>query len=114
MTPDSTNANRAECVEILFTIDDQRKAEELTARLVELRLIACGQISAPVTSIYRWQGNVEHATEWKVTLKTKRANQPAVVQFLQENHPYDVPEIIAHPLEILNPAYQRWLEEETR
>ena len=60
-------------------------------RLVHERLAACVNVLAPMTSIYRWQGNVEQATERQVLIKTTRASLGALRARVHELHPYDVP-----------------------
>ncbi len=55
---------------VLTTTDSEEKAHELAQGAVEARLAACAQISAPVTSVYRWQNAIESSEEWQVLFKT--------------------------------------------
>ena len=68
------------------------------------------QSLAPVQSIYRWQGNVERATEVPLLIKTTRERYSDVEQAIRHLHPYDVPEIIALPIAAGHAAYLRWIE----
>jgi periplasmic divalent cation tolerance protein len=85
-----------------------------TRTLVEERLAACGQLVAPIRSIYRWEGAVQDEREARVALHTRRSLVDAIVARAAELHPYDVPCVIALPLNGGNPAYFEWLDAETR
>src|SRR4051812_35577219 len=79
---------------ILMTAPDARVAEEITRTLVSDRLAACGNIVPSITSIYRWDGAVETATEVLVILKTTAVRAGEVIERIEQLHPYDVPEAI--------------------
>jgi periplasmic divalent cation tolerance protein len=92
-------------------LPDQASADRLAAVLVNERLAACAQVQCPVSSTYRWQGAVEHATECYCYLKTTTARLPALEARIRELHPYEVPEVIALPIIGGNVDYLRWIEE---
>jgi periplasmic divalent cation tolerance protein len=100
-----------ECRQVTTTLPDREAARRLGTRLVEERLAACAQVLGPVSSVYRWQGEVETATEWYCHLKTTAARVSAMVSRIRELHPYETPEIIALPVAEGDPAYLRWIEE---
>ena len=97
--------------QVTTTLPDREAAHRIGSRLVEERLAACAQVSGPVSSVYRWQGEVEAAAEWYCHLKTTAARVPAVVSRIRELHPYETPEIIALPVAEGDPAYLKWIEE---
>lgn len=99
---------------VLTTTDSHAKAEELARSAVEARVAACAQISAPVTSVYRWQGAVETAEEWQVLFKTSQDRYEALEAHIKARHSYDTPEIIATPVVRGSADYLRWVAEETR
>jgi periplasmic divalent cation tolerance protein len=103
----------AECLTVLTTTDSADKAEALARSVIETRLAACAQISAPVTSVYRWQGAIETTEEWQVLFKTTAARYEALEAHLKAAHDYDTPEIIATPVVRGSAAYLAWLTEET-
>jgi len=103
-----------ECCEIVVTAADADWLAGFTRTLVEERLAACGQIIAPVRSIYSWDGAVHDETEARVALHTRRSLVPAVVRRTQELHPYDTPCVIALSLTGGNPNYLQWIVGETR
>ncbi len=83
-------------------------AEPLASGIVEQQLAACVQVTG-IRSCYRWQGVVERADESLLVIKTTRAAYPTLERWLQREHPYDVPEIIALPVVEALPDYREWL-----
>ncbi|MFG2222113.1 divalent-cation tolerance protein CutA [Streptomyces sp. NPDC048644] len=98
----------------MTTTDSERKAEELARGAIEARGAACVQISAPVTSVYRWQNAVETSQEWQVLFKTTAARYDALEAHILAAHDYDTPEIIATPVARGAAGYLAWVAEETR
>ncbi|MGY1835258.1 divalent-cation tolerance protein CutA [Blastococcus sp. SYSU DS0510] len=103
-----------EFCEVVITAADADWLAGFTRTLVEERLAACGHHTAPIRSVYRWQGEVHDEPEARVALHTRRALVPRIVARTRELHPYDVPCVIALPLVGGNPDYLRWIDEETR
>ena len=98
---------------VLTTLPDVEEAQRFVQRLVEERLVACGTVVDSVTSVYRWEGRVERATEVQVILKTQRARWRDLEIAVEQLHPYDVPELLAVPIETGLPAYLDWVVSET-
>jgi periplasmic divalent cation tolerance protein len=98
------------CVELRTTLGSRAAAEELAEAMVARRLAACAQVSGPLASIYRWQGAVERAEEWACLLKPTSAARPALEAAVLARHPYELPEIVAAPLEG-SAAYLGWIEQ---
>ncbi|WP_181767481.1 divalent-cation tolerance protein CutA [Streptomyces albidus (ex Kaewkla and Franco 2022)] len=98
---------------VLTTTDSEGKARELAAGAVSQRVAACAQISAPVTSVYRWEGAVQHDPEWQVLFKTSTARYGDLEAYIRQAHDYDVPEIIATPVVRGGSDYLAWVAEET-
>lgn len=103
----------AEVCEVVVTAADAEWLAGFTRRLVTDRLAACGQHLTGVRSIYRWQGEVHDEAEARVALHTRASLVPAVVERAAREHPYDVPCVIALPVLAGNPAYLRWVLQET-
>ena len=103
-----------ECCEVVVTAQDADWLAGFTRTLVEERLAACGHHLAAIRSVYRWEGAVQDEPEARVALHTRRSLVPAIVARTAELHPYEVPCVIALPLVGGNPAYLRWIAEETR
>jgi periplasmic divalent cation tolerance protein len=99
---------------LVFTnLPDRGAAERLADLLVERQLAACVNILAPCRSVYRWKGAVQHDEEHPMLVKTTAERYPELEQAMRENHPYELPEIIAVPIEAGLPAYLDWVAAET-
>ncbi len=100
-------------VVVSITVPSAEVADELTEALVGERLAACVKRSGPVLSAYRWQGEIERAEEWCLEAVTVAARFDSLTRRVTELHPYDVPEIIAAAVLHGEPAYLRWVRDET-
>ncbi|MFE6779579.1 divalent-cation tolerance protein CutA [Streptomyces sp. NPDC057702] len=98
---------------MLTTTDAGEKADALARGAVAARVAACAQISGPVSSVYRWRGEVVAEREWQVLFKTTAARFEALAAHLRAAHGYDTPEIVATPVTHGDPAYLAWVVEET-
>lgn len=83
-------------------------AETLASGIVEQGLAACVQTTA-ARSCYRWNETVEHADESLLIMKTTTSAFPALEQWVCEQHPYAVPEIVAFPLSAAHAPYREWV-----
>ncbi|MBA3031982.1 MAG: divalent-cation tolerance protein CutA [Gammaproteobacteria bacterium] len=100
---------------LVFTnLPDAKHAHTLATALVEARLAACVNILAPCRSVYRWQGQIENATEVPLLIKTTVERYPELEAAIRRQHPYELPEIIAVPIDRGLPDYLAWLGLETR
>ncbi len=97
---------------ITTTVERKEDAERLAALLLERRLVACAQISAPITSVYRWRGIVTTACELVLSLKTMPHHYALIEEVLLQEHPYETPEIIAQEIPLVNSAYNDWVKQE--
>lgn len=100
-------------VVVLCTVPDDATAERLAKGLVEERLAACVNAIAGVKSFYRWQGKIESDTEIQLVIKTRADRFDALAAWISENHPYDVPEIVAIPADRVSDGYFAWAVEQT-
>lgn len=94
------------------TTENATDARRIADALIERRLAGCVQIVGPLQSVYRWQGKVEHAEEYRCEIKTQATKFSAIVEALSKVHPYDVPEIIAVPMVDGSAEYRKWLDEQ--
>ena len=95
---------------VLTTVATREDAQQLARAMVEQRLAACAQISA-IDSIYRWNGALQQEPEWRLLLKTTEAARPALQAALRAAHPYELPAIIALPMQA-EAACADWIEQE--
>jgi len=98
----------------ITTTDSEANADRIARSLVAEQLAACVQISAPVRSVYRWQGEVHAEPEWQLWIKTAADRREALTTWITEQHGYDVPELIFLPVLDGLPAYLDWITAETR
>ena len=98
---------------ILCTAPDGDVAATLARGLVEARLAACVNVVAGLRSFYVWKGELQDDAEVQLLIKSRRARFDALEAWLREHHPYQVPEIIAVPIERGSAAYLGWLVEQT-
>jgi periplasmic divalent cation tolerance protein len=99
--------------EVIITADSEEWLINFTRSLVKDRLVACGQHLAPIRSIYRWKGDIHDDREVRVALHTRTSLVQHVIDRTCQAHPYDVPCILAIPIESGNPDYIQWVISET-
>ena len=98
---------------VLTNLPDAAAARALAETLVAGRLAACVNILAPCRSVYRWDGRIEAAEEVPLLIKTTAARYAALEEAVRRHHPYELPEIIAVPVERGLPGYLDWVASET-
>ena len=99
--------------EVIITADSEDWLINFTRSLIQDRLVACGQQIAPIRAIYRWDGEIHDAQEIRVALHTRASLVPAIVDRTRSEDPYEVPCVLALPVEASNPDYLEWGIEET-
>ena len=109
-----SRSETAEYCNVVTTVGSRDAADGLAQSAVLARVAACAQVAGPVTSTYRWEGEVQTAEEWQVVFKTAADRYDALEAYILDNHEYDLPEVLALPVLAGNPAYLSWLTEETR
>ena len=98
---------------VLTNLPDRESAMKLAHTLVEQRLAACVNVLGDCTSVYRWQGAVEHAEEVPVLIKTRAGRYAEVEAAIRRLHPYELPEVIAVPVTHGLPEYLAWVAQQT-
>jgi periplasmic divalent cation tolerance protein len=81
---------------------------------VEARAAACAQVVGPISSTYRWDGELTTDQECQVQLKTTVDALDRLRELITTHHSYDLPEIVAVPVLGGSPAYLRWVTDETQ
>ena len=95
---------------ILCTCPDKDSAETLAHLLVNEQLSACVNILPGISSFYTWNGQVESATEHLLLIKAHKEHYQAIETTIRAHHPYELPEIIAVPIECGLPEYLHWID----
>ena len=100
-------------IRVVFITIPTDKAEAFAQSIVEQRLAACVNVVPGVKSYFWWDDKVQNEAESLLIVKTTVQKLDALTEYVKENHPYDVPELIAMPVSEGLPDYINWLIEET-
>lgn len=98
---------------VYCTCPDQTTAERIAEALVAERLAACANVVPGLISIYRWQGQVRREAELLLIIKTRGVDYSLLEARIRELHPYEVPEIVALPIQAGAAEYLGWLADST-
>jgi len=94
---------------VLVTVPDKKVADSLSEGLVERKLAACVNAVPGVSSVYWWEEKLHRAEEILLLIKTRAGLLPEITEFVKQNHPYSVPEIIVLDIPDGSEAYLNWL-----
>ena len=92
---------------IYTTLDNEQDARKIANFLIEEQIVACVNIIPNVISIYRWKGKIEEEKEFILIAKTVDENVIKTIKRIKELHNYELPDIIAMPV---NNGYDEYLE----
>ena len=105
-------ANPSKLLVVITSLPSMEAAKSLARALVEQSLAACVQLTCSVEAIYRWEGKVCEEQEVLLSAKTTPVKWPEISAFIQNAHPYDLPEILAFSPEQFEEQYGKWVESE--
>ncbi len=94
---------------VLTTFPDEAGAERMANALVQAGLAACVNILPAMTSIYGWKEKIERGKEHQLVIKSSPARYAALEAFIQREHPYELPEILAFAAQDGFPPYIEWV-----
>jgi periplasmic divalent cation tolerance protein len=95
---------------VLTTLGADADAQTIARTLVSERLAACVNVLSPMTSVYRWKGNVEVDREQQLVMKTTPERVDALEARLRQLHPYELPEFLVLDASG-SEGYLRWVRE---
>ena len=98
---------------VIATCPDSDTVKKITGALMEKRLAACVQVF-PIESVYTWEGKLCQDREFALHIKSKTALFGEITAAINDNHGYEVPEIIQIPITDGLPEYLKWIDENTR
>lgn len=98
---------------ILVSVPSEEVGLRLVRLLVEERLVACGSVGQGVTSVFRWEGEVQEEREHLLVLKSEKSRIPELLKRIPEHHPYEVPEVLVLEVEEGHVPYLEWIAAET-
>lgn len=94
---------------MLITAPRGRAAESLAKGLVAAKLAACVNIVPGIVSHYAWKGKKHRDAESLLVAKTSKAKLRALTAWVENNHPYETPEVLALTVDAGSGAYLKWL-----
>ena len=95
---------------VLTTVANTEAAEILARKIIESKLAACVQVLPPMKSFYFWEDQIQTDSEHLLLIKTIIEKYDELEEFIQANHSYEVPEIVALAAERVSESYLTWLE----
>ena len=98
---------------ILTTVGTEEEANKLAVELIDRRLAACVNITRGVTSVFRWQGEIQRDSEYLLIIKTVDELFGETSDAIRELHSYECPEILALPARPGDIRFLDWLQEST-
>lgn len=104
----------AEPLVILTTVGTEDEANRIAAELIDQRLAACVNITRGVTSVFRWQGEIQRDSEYLLIVKTVDDRFGAVSEEIRSLHSYECPEILAIAAQPGDIRFLEWLQQSTR
>jgi periplasmic divalent cation tolerance protein len=98
---------------LVTTIDSDEKARALARAAIAEKLAACVQI-APIASHYAWKGEYCEEAEFRLEMKHRSEDYPALAALVRRLHSYETPEILRIDVADVASDYAAWLRETTR
>jgi periplasmic divalent cation tolerance protein len=104
----SNGSNAPEYCLVLVSASSEAEATAIAQALVQEKLAACVSLM-PIKSIYRWQDQIQEDAEWQLFIKTTQGCFEALQIRVVDLHSYEVPEILAIPIQAGLPLYLSWM-----
>ena len=95
---------------VITTFGNKEEATIGVKRLLQEKLIACGNIIDSVSSLFWWNKKIEEQKEVLVLMKSHKNLFKKLSERIKESHSYDVPEIIALPITEVSKSYLDWMK----
>lgn len=99
---------------VITSCPDQDTTDRIAEHLIGNQLAACAHSLPGGWSYYHWQGETHRDAEHQLLIKTRAAAFEAVQEAILSLHPYELPEIIAVPIDKGLPAYLSWIDKQVK
>ena len=96
-----------EVLVVITTESSKANPLRMAKLLIQKKLVACVSIKK-IFSIYKWDDGIEETKEFEITIKSKIEFKDYLIEFLNKNSTYDVPQIIYKKFHSENKYYE-WL-----
>lgn len=114
LAPADPTQTEVKVVTVLMTAPDANSAEAIVQRLLEERLVACGNILPGAVSLYRWEGRIQRDEEVVVIMKARSDLVSRVLERTAQLHSYEVPELLVHEVDDGSAPYLEWVRQSCR
>ena len=78
---------------MITTESSNANALRMAKLLIQNKLAACVSIKQ-IFSTYKWDDDIEETKEFEITIKSKLEFKDHLIEFLNDNSTYDIPQII--------------------
>ncbi len=102
---------KSEAIVVLTTAPTIEESETLARKIIESKFAACVQVLPPMKSFYVWDNEIQVDSEYLLLIKTLSVKFSELKEFIQANHSYDVPEIVALAAEKVSESYFDWMKD---
>jgi len=102
--------NQEQFLMVVTTCPDESAAHLMANKIIDQRLAACVNILPEMVSIYQWNGEKQQGTEHILLIKTEKSRYSELEALIASNHPYELPEVIAVPINDALPEYLAWIK----
>ena len=92
---------------MITTESSNANALRMAKLLIQKKLAACVSIKQ-IFSIYQWNDDLEETKEFEITIKSKLEFKNNLIEFLNKNSTYDVPQIM-YKIYHAEMKYHDWL-----
>jgi tetratricopeptide (TPR) repeat protein len=92
------------------TLASESDAEKFAHDIIEDGLAVCAQVDGPIRSFYIWEGKLERASEYRVTVKFLSSQTERLESWIPAHHPYEIPQWLSAAVDRVLPAYREWAE----
>ena len=99
---------------VLVTAPNEKEAKTIARKVVEKKLAACVNIVSRLSSVYRWEGDVQEDAEVLMLIKTTKKRLEKLEKLVKKLHCYDVPELVVLKIEGGSSEYMKWLQKSVK
>lgn len=99
---------------VISTVSSETEGKNIAQKIVEERLAACVTVTSAVQSFYWWEERIANDQEFILFIKTKTSLFQKLEQRIKTLHSYQVPEIIALPIQTGSKEYLDWIKQNTQ
>jgi periplasmic divalent cation tolerance protein len=104
----------SEYCSLYVTFPNREEAHSIAHTLLAEKLVACANIIDGMTSLYHWLGELQTEKEVVMFAKTSAVQREAAMTRIKALHSYEVPCIVALPIEAAQPDFLRWIDQSTK